>query len=117
MLRPHRLPLDLRVAPAPLAAKLDALGSALAAVREAHRDVMPPIAWGLLHEAQAKIAEAMLHCDAPSFPAVRNETAGLLPPAEAPSREAGGERMRAVGKTFSSQPAAQENPVSQEPKP
>lgn len=43
-----------------LASKLDVLGAAIAAVREAHRDQMSPTCWASLNRAQEAIAEAML---------------------------------------------------------
>jgi len=56
-----RKALEIRIADVELPAKLDALGAALAAVREAHRDQITPKAWAALNRAQENIAEAMMY--------------------------------------------------------
>ena len=55
--------LDLRITGVSLVAKLDAIGAALAAVREAHRDQMPQSCWQQLHLAQEAIVRAMLQAN------------------------------------------------------
>lgn len=62
-LAPQR-PIEIRIASVDLVTKLDALGAAIAAVREAHRDDMSPRAWAALNRAQEAIAEAMLERNA-----------------------------------------------------
>lgn len=51
--------LEIRIAEVSLVAKLDAIGAALAAVREAHRAEISPEAWSAVNRAQRAIAEAM----------------------------------------------------------
>jgi hypothetical protein len=58
-------PIEIRIANVDLAAKLDALGAAIAAVREAHRDEMSPRTWAALHRSQDALAEAILACARP----------------------------------------------------
>lgn len=55
--------IEIRIADVDLATKLDALGATIAAVREAHRDVMSPKSWAALHRAQEAIAEAMIYAN------------------------------------------------------
>lgn len=55
----HRA-IEITIANVGLVPKLDALGAALVAVREAHRDGMPPKCWAALHRAQEAIADAIL---------------------------------------------------------
>jgi hypothetical protein len=50
----------IEIAHVDLAVKLDALGSAVAAVRDAHRDGIPAACWAALNRAQEAIAEAIL---------------------------------------------------------
>lgn len=52
--------LQVKIADVPLEQKLDVIGAAIAAVREAHRDEMAPHSWAALNIAQEKISEAML---------------------------------------------------------
>ena len=60
---PIQAGIEIRIRDVDLAAKLDALGAAIAAVREAHRDTISTCGWAALHRAQEAIAEAMM--DAP----------------------------------------------------
>jgi hypothetical protein len=53
--------IEIRIGNVDLTTKLDALGAALAAVREAHREQISPKAWAALHRAQENIAEAMMY--------------------------------------------------------
>lgn len=52
--------IEIRIGGADLATKLDALGAAIAAVREAHKDTMLPECWAALNDAQENIAAAMI---------------------------------------------------------
>lgn len=52
---------EVRIADVPLSHKLDVLGASIAAVREAHRDVMSARCWAALNVAQEKIAEAQMN--------------------------------------------------------
>lgn len=84
---PHELAradaLEIRIGNVSLPAKLDALGAALAAIREAHRGDMPPKAWAALYRAQDAISEAMLcSSDFPRLGGGNNapdQKAGYLP--------------------------------------
>ena len=53
--------IEIRIGNVGLVPKLDALGAAIAAVREAHRDEMSPASWAALNRAQDQLAEAILH--------------------------------------------------------
>ena len=59
-LQVHRNQIEIRIGDVPLVAKLDALGAAVAAVRDAHGDTMSKKAWAAMHRAQNALAEAML---------------------------------------------------------
>ncbi|MBL9187886.1 MAG: hypothetical protein JNK23_10430 [Opitutaceae bacterium] len=52
--------IEIRIGDVPLGWKLDAIGAALAAVREAHRGTMPNACWAALHRAEKEIAAAIL---------------------------------------------------------
>lgn len=52
--------IGIRIGNVSIEAKLDALGAAIAAVREAHRDKVSNKQWAALHRAQEAIAEAMV---------------------------------------------------------
>lgn len=52
--------IEIRIANVGLVPKLDALGAALSAVKEAHRDDMSLESWRAIQAAQDKIAEAIL---------------------------------------------------------
>lgn len=52
--------IEIRIANVDLATKLDALGAAIAAVREAHRYEMSARSWAALHRAQESIADAII---------------------------------------------------------
>lgn len=56
--------IEIRIANVSLAEKLDALGAALAAVREAHREGMPAECWAAINRAQKNIAQATIHAGA-----------------------------------------------------
>jgi hypothetical protein len=51
--------IEIRIGDVPLAWKLDAIGAALLAVRDAHRDTMPPAAWAAINRANDAIGEAI----------------------------------------------------------
>ncbi|ACB76675.1 hypothetical protein [Opitutus terrae] len=55
--------IEIRIANVDLPTKLDALGAALAAIREAHRDDMSVQSWAALHRAQEAIAEAIIYAN------------------------------------------------------
>lgn len=52
--------IEIRIGTTDLASKLDALGAAVAAVREAHRDTMSVRSWAAMNRAQDFLAEALL---------------------------------------------------------
>lgn len=52
--------IEIRICTTDLAAKLDALGAAVVAVREAHRDTMSVRCWAAMNRAQDCLAEALL---------------------------------------------------------
>ncbi len=62
-----RAGIEIRIGDVPLAFKIDALGAALDAVREAHRDEISPESWAALNRARDCIGDALLHLR--SFPA------------------------------------------------
>jgi len=64
--------IEIRIGDVGLAAKLDALGAAIAAVREAHGDQMPRACWEQMHRAQESIAQAMMSVN--QFPALEGHT-------------------------------------------
>jgi hypothetical protein len=72
--------IEIRIGDVDLATMLDALGAAVAAVREAHRDTMSTRGWAALHRAQENIAEAMMDSSKPlPLPAAKVSTvSGLL---------------------------------------
>jgi len=53
-------PVEIRIGSASLVDKLSALGAALTAIREAHRDDMSPRSWAAINRAEGHIAEAIL---------------------------------------------------------
>ena len=55
-----RASVEVLIANVDLVAKLDALGAALVAVREAHRDEMSAECWATINQAQERICAAML---------------------------------------------------------
>lgn len=54
-------PTEVGIRNVSLVEKLDVIGAAIGAVREAHRDVISPKSWAALNVAQEKIGEAILH--------------------------------------------------------
>lgn len=52
--------IEIKIANVGLVPKLDAIGAALTAVREAHRDGMPVKCWAAINRANEAIAEAIL---------------------------------------------------------
>ena len=54
-------PLEIRIGNVDLPTKLSAVGAALQAVREAHRDEMGARTWSALQRAEAAIGEGILH--------------------------------------------------------
>jgi hypothetical protein len=52
--------IEIKIANVGLVPKLDALGAAISAVREAHRYDIPPKCWAALHRAQEALADAIL---------------------------------------------------------
>jgi hypothetical protein len=63
----HRA-IDIRIANVTLTAKLDALGAALVAVREAHQGEMSVACWSAINRAHEQIAEAI--CQSTRRPAL-----------------------------------------------
>lgn len=57
----RRREIEIRIPDGPLEQKLDCIAAALLAIREAHKDVMSPRAWGCLNLASEKIGEATLY--------------------------------------------------------
>lgn len=60
----HPRAIEIKIGTTDLASKLDALGAAVGAVREAHRDTMSAQCWAELHRAQEALAAAMLSINA-----------------------------------------------------
>jgi hypothetical protein len=64
---PHQLsrpaPIEIKIANVGLVPKLDAIGAALCAIKEAHRDELSARAWFSIGEAESKIADAILHAE------------------------------------------------------
>lgn len=60
-----RANIEIRIGDVPLAAKLDAIGALIAAVREAHRDTISVKGWAAMNRAQENIAEAILAGEKP----------------------------------------------------
>ena len=67
-LLPHPSPIEIRIGDVTLAAKLDALGAALVAVREAHRDGMPVECWAQINRAHEALGAAILYAGSPALP-------------------------------------------------
>ena len=57
---PQPKAIEIRVANVDLTTKLDALGAALAAIREAHRDEMSVRCWAEMNKAQEALAAAII---------------------------------------------------------
>lgn len=51
---------EIQIGDAPLGWKLAAIGAALAAVRDAHRDTMPVACWAEINRAHEALARAIL---------------------------------------------------------
>ncbi len=55
--------IEIRIGNVPFEMKIDALGAAIAAVREAHRGLISDRSWAALHRCQENIGEAILYRD------------------------------------------------------